>query len=66
MGTSVERKLYIKQIEQICEEGKKSLMIPSILIHETTDDAELGKLVRDLMKQKIEDCENHVAYMKSL
>jgi hypothetical protein len=66
MAASVERKLYIKQIEQICEEGKKSLMVPSTLINETTDDAELGRLVRKMIEQKIEDCENHVRYMKSL
>jgi hypothetical protein len=64
--SSVERKLYIRQIEQICEEGKQSLTIPSLLINETTDDAELGKLVREMMIKKIEDCEKHVEYMKSL
>jgi hypothetical protein len=64
--SSVERKLYIRQIEQICEEGKQSLTIPSSLINETTDDAELGKLVREMMIKKIEDCEKHVEYMKSL
>ncbi len=66
MAASVERKLYIKQIEQLCEEGKKSLVVPSSLINETTDDAELGKLVRQMMRQKTEDCEKHVEYMKSL
>ena len=66
MAASVERKLYIRQIEQICEEGKQSLTIPSLLINETTDDAELGRLVRKMIEQKIEDCENHVRYMKSL
>jgi len=64
--SSVERKLYIRQIEQICEEGKQSLTIPSLLINETTDDVELGKLVREMMVKKIEDCEKHVEYMKSL
>lgn len=64
--SSVERKLYIRQIEQICEEGKQSLTIPSSLINKTTDDAELGKLVRETMIKKIEDCEKHVEYMKSL
>lgn len=66
MATSVERKLYIKQIEQLCEEGKKSLTIPSTLINDTTDDSELGKLVREMMRQKVVDCEQHVEYMKSL
>jgi hypothetical protein len=64
--SSVERKLYIRQIEQLCEEGKQSLTIPSSLINETTDDVELGKLVREMMVKKIEDCEKHVEYMKSL
>jgi hypothetical protein len=63
---SVERKIYIRQIEQICEEGKQSLTIPSSLINNTIDDAELGKLVREMLIKKIEDCENHVTYMKSL
>ena len=63
---SVERKLYIKQIEQICEEGKQSLTIPSSLINETIDDAELGKLVKEMLIKKIEDCDSHVKYMKSL
>jgi hypothetical protein len=66
MATSVERKLYIKQIEQICEEGKQSLTIPSSLINETIDDAELGKLVKEMLIKKIEDCDSHVKYMKSL
>jgi hypothetical protein len=47
-------------------EGKQSLTIPSSLINKTTDDAELGKLVRETMIKKIEDCEKHVEYMKSL
>lgn len=63
---SLERKLYIRQIEQLCEEGKQSLTIPSSLINETIDDVELGKLVREMMVKKIEDCEKHVEYMKSL
>ena len=66
MTTSVERKLYIKQIEQICEEGKQSLTIPSSLINETINDAELGKLVKEMLIKKIEDCDSHVKYMKSL
>jgi hypothetical protein len=66
MATSVERKLYIKQIEQICEEGKQSLTIPSSLINETIDDAELGKLVKEMLIKKIEDCDSHVKYMKSV
>jgi hypothetical protein len=66
MAANVERKLYIKQIEQLCEEGKKSVSIPSTLINETTNDAELGRLVREMMGKKIVDCENHVRYMKSL
>lgn len=66
MGTNTERKVYIRQIEQMCEEGKKSVNIPSTLIDETTNDAELGRIVRDLMRKKIVDCENHVRYMKSL
>ena len=66
MATNVERKFYIKQIEKLCEEGKKSLTVPSSLINGTIDDAELGKLVRRMMKQKTEDCEKHVEYMKSI
>lgn len=64
--SSVERKLYIRQIEQICKEGKQSLTVPSSLINETIDDNKLGKLVREMMVKKIEDCEKHVEYMKSL
>lgn len=61
-----ERQFYTKQMEEICEEGKKFVTVSSLIIDQTSDDSELGKIVREMMKKKIVDCEEHVRHMKSI
>jgi hypothetical protein len=66
MSRNSERNIYIKQLEELYEQGKKTLMIESKDILSSMSDEELGKLVRETYHKKIEECENHLKYMKSL
>ncbi len=66
MSLKSDRNIYIKQLEELYEEGKKSLMVESKYILSTMSNEELGKLIRELYHKKIEDCESHLKYMKSL
>ena len=66
MCKNSEREIYKKQSIQISEDAKKSITIPSSVILTTEDDCVLGKIVRDLMTKKIEECNNHINYMSSL
>lgn len=57
---------YIKQSIQISEDAKKELTIPSSTILTTEDDCTLGKIVRELMTKKIEQCNEHIIHMSNL
>ena len=48
------------------EDAKKSISIPSSIILTTEDDCVLGKIIRDLMTKKIEECNKHIDYMSNL
>jgi len=66
MGKNIEREIYKKQSIQMSEDAKKSITIPSSVILTTEDDCMLGKIVRDLMSNKIEECNKHIDYMSNL
>ena len=66
MSRISERSVYTKQLEEIYFQSKKSLTIDANLILSQMSDDELGKLVRDQYKKKVDDCDSHLKYMKSL
>jgi SPX domain protein involved in polyphosphate accumulation len=66
MATNVEREIYKKQSIQMSEDAKKSISIPSSIILTTEDDCVLGRIIRDLMTKKIEECDKHIDYMSNL
>lgn len=57
---------YPKQIIQISEESKKQIVISSDLILSSIDDCSLGKMVRKLLKAKIEECDETIERMKNI
>lgn len=61
-----DREIYKKQIIKISEEAKNSIVISSSIILSTEDDCTLGKIVRDLMNNKIDECNKHIDYMSNL
>jgi hypothetical protein len=66
MSRISERSIYTKQLEELYSQSKKSLTIDANLILSQMSDDELGKLVRDQYKKKVDDCDSHLKYMKSL
>lgn len=66
MSRISERSIYTKQLEEIYSQSKKSLTIDANLILSQMSDDELGKLVRDQYKKKVDDCDSHLKHMKSL
>jgi hypothetical protein len=48
------------------EESKKTLTIVAEEIHNEPDDEKLGRKVREMMRKKIEEIDNHSNYIKSL
>lgn len=61
-----ERQIYTKQLEEMYIESKKTLTIDSTIILSEITDEELGKIVREQYKKKIDDCDSHIKHMKSL
>lgn len=66
MGPNIEREIYKRQSIQISEDAKKHINIPSSVILTTEDDCVLGRIIRDLMTKKIEECNKHIDYMSNL
>lgn len=63
---SKERDYYRKESIRLSEDAKKSITIPSSIILSTEDDSMLGKVVRNLMIKKIEECDKHIEHMSNL
>lgn len=63
---SKDRDYYRKESVRLSEEAKKSITIPSSVILSTEDDCMLGKVVRNLMMKKIEECNKHIEHMSNL
>jgi hypothetical protein len=63
---SKDRDYYRKESVRLSEEAKKSITIPSSVILSTEDDSMLGKVVRNLMMKKIEECNKHIEHMSNL
>jgi hypothetical protein len=63
---SKERDYYRKESIRLSEDAKKSITIPSSVILSTEDDSMLGKVVRNLMIKKIEECDKHIEHMSNL
>ena len=63
---SKERDYYRKESIRLSEDAKKSITIPSSVILSTEDDSMLGKVVRNLMIKKSEECDKHIEHMSNL
>ncbi len=61
-----ERNIYTKQLEELYSESKKSLTIDASSILSQMSNEELGRLVREQYKKKVDDCDSHLKHMKSL
>lgn len=61
-----ERNFYIRQLEQEYTEYKKTLTVYASDILSELSDEDLGKLVREQYKKKVDDCDSHLKHMKSL
>jgi hypothetical protein len=61
-----DRDYYRKESIRLSKEAKKSITIPSSVILSTEDDSTLGKVVRNLMINKIEECDKHIEHMSNL
>jgi hypothetical protein len=65
-GIREEAMVYRRQIIEMGEESKKTLTIVAEEIHNEPDDEKLGRKVREMMRKKIEEIDNHSNYIKSL
>jgi hypothetical protein len=63
---SKDRDYYKKESIRLSEDAKKFITIPSSVILTTEDDSMLGKVVRTLMINKIEECDKHIEHMSNL
>lgn len=57
---------YIKQAIELAEESKNQIVISKELIDSIPDNRELGFKIREMLQQKIKDCNIHIEHMKSL
>lgn len=57
---------YIKQAIDSTEESKKNIIISRELIESITDDKLLGMKIREMLIDKIKNCDEYIEHMKSL
>ncbi len=62
-----ECEIYTKQIIELTEKEKGFITISASTISEIKDDLQLGKLIRESMKNKIKNCDQTIKeYKKKL
>lgn len=62
-----ECEIYTKQIIELTEKEKNFITISASTISEIKDDLQLGKLIRESMKNKIKNCDQTIKeYKKKL
>lgn len=62
---SKECKIYLKQIIDMTEKEMDHITISASTIFEIKDDQQLGKLIRESMKNKIKNCKQNIKEFKS-
>jgi len=60
------KNVYIKQAVEMSEEEKKYMILKSSIVQSLICDCELGKVVREMMNEKIKKCDEYINHMKSL
>jgi hypothetical protein len=61
-----DKNIYRRQMIQMSEDAKKTITLKSEIIIDCVNDCELGKLVRLLLNEKINACDEHIKHVKSL
>lgn len=57
---------YIKQAIETTEESKKNILITRELIESTPDDKTLGMMIREMLANKLKNCDEYIEHMMSL
>jgi len=57
---------YHKRMIEDAEESKSFIKIDAAIIHDTSNNLELGALVRKMMQDKIERANEHINYIKNI
>jgi hypothetical protein len=65
-NTQDEKNIYRRQMIQMSEDAKKTITLKSEMILNCSDDFDLGRMVRMLLNEKINTCDEHINYIKSL
>ena len=61
---SKECEIYMKQIIDLTEKERDHIIISASTIFEIKDDSQLGKLIRESMKNKIKNCDKTIKEYK--
>jgi hypothetical protein len=61
-----DKNYYLNKSIQLSEDNMKTLTIDTSIIHEFPNDNELGKEIRRLVTEKVDNCYNHIKQMNDL
>jgi hypothetical protein len=61
-----DKNIYRRQMIQMSEEAKKTITLKSEMILNCSNDFELGRMVRMLLYEKIDTCNEHIKHINSL
>ena len=61
-----DKNIYRRQMIQMSEDAKKTITLKSEMILNCSNDFELGKMVRMLLYEKINACDEHIKHVNSL
>lgn len=61
---SKECEIYIKQIIELAEKEMSYLIVSASTINEIKDDRELGTMIREVMNEKVKDCNKTIKEFK--
>jgi hypothetical protein len=64
MGKNKDKEMYARQIIEMSEQSKETLIIRKEIIIDNMSDEELGKWIRTMYKAKCESADNHIEHIK--
>lgn len=62
----LDKNYYLKKSIDLAEESKKKITLETSIVHEYSNDAELGREVRKLVYERISQADKHIKDMWNL
>jgi len=66
MKNEYHKTYYLNKSIELSKENRKTITIDTSIIYEFPNDNELGKEIRRLITDKVDQCDKHISYITDL